>query len=97
MDRSAGDSPARLAERDLRSAILPWLTTAIAVYHLGVVAQLPTWLGVFIPDQIHEAIGLCSAFMLLFVFLRPHPRWTDILLLVSGLAVYRRRERSTAL
>jgi TRAP transporter 4TM/12TM fusion protein len=85
MDRSAGDTPARLAERDLRSAILPWLTTAIAVYHLGVVAQLPTWLGVFIPDQIHQAISLCSAFILLFVFLRPHPRWTDILLLVSGL------------
>lgn len=62
-----------------------WLTTLIAVYHLSVVAQLPTWFGVFIPDQVHEALSISSALVLLFVFQPKDKRWTDRALLVSAL------------
>jgi len=85
MDRSTGDTSAGPADRNVRSAILPWVCTAVAIYHLCVVAQLPTWLGVFVPDQMHQAISLCSAFILLFAFLHPRRRWADLLLLAAGL------------
>ena len=63
-----------------------WLTTLIAVYHLSVVAQLPTWFGVFIPDQVHEAVSILSALVLLFVFQPKDRRFADRALLVSAVA-----------
>ncbi len=76
---------------DLRASFHVWLTTIIALYHLSVVAQLPTWFGVFIPDQIHQALSLLSALVLLFVRLaqdghQPRAkRWIDRALLASAL------------
>ncbi|HEX9787423.1 MAG TPA: TRAP transporter fused permease subunit [Candidatus Binatia bacterium] len=46
------------------------LTCAIAVYHLIVVSQLPTWFRWFIPGAVHLAISLSSALILIFL-LRP--------------------------
>jgi len=46
------------------------LTSVIAVYHLIVVSQLPTWFRWFIPSEIHLAISLSSAIVLVFL-LRP--------------------------
>ncbi|MDH5537060.1 MAG: TRAP transporter fused permease subunit [Betaproteobacteria bacterium] len=57
-----------------------WLAAATAVYHLAVVAQLPTWLGVFIPMQVHQAVSVCCAMLLLFLFVRPsRPRQAETL------------------
>lgn len=44
------------------------LTAVIAVYHLAVVSQLPTWFGVFLPNQVHQAVSLCAALLLLYAF-----------------------------
>ncbi|SVB35193.1 uncharacterized protein METZ01_LOCUS188047, partial [marine metagenome] len=38
--------------------LLRWAAGIIAVYHLCVVSQLPTWFGVFVPDQVHKAVSL---------------------------------------
>ena len=48
-----------------------WAAGIIAVYHLCVVSQLPTWFGVFVPDQVHKAVSLCSALFVLFLFMPP--------------------------
>jgi len=74
-----------------------WLAAATAIYHLTVVAQLPTWLGVFIPLQVHQAVSVCSALLVLFFARQRQPlqrgkegraRWrraTDVALLAAGL------------
>ena len=51
--------------------LLRWAAGIIAVYHLCVVSQLPTWFGVFVPDQVHKAVSLCSALFVLFLFMPP--------------------------
>jgi TRAP transporter 4TM/12TM fusion protein len=71
----------------------------IAVYHLIVVSQLPTWFRWFIPSAVHLAISLSSALVLVFL-LRPArhaesseaerstPRqvpWYDLVFMISGL------------
>ena len=48
-----------------------WAAGIIAVYHLCVVSQLPTWFGIFVPDQVHKAVSLCSALFVLFLFMPP--------------------------
>jgi TRAP transporter 4TM/12TM fusion protein len=76
-----------------RAALGRWLATATAIYHLAVVGQLPTWLGIFIPLQVHQAISVSSALALLYLFPRsgvsaPSGRWvrtSGVLLLIGGL------------
>ncbi len=84
-----------------RSGLLVWVTTLIAVYHLVVVAQLPTWFRLFIPHAVHLAISLSCALVLIFLLFpargRQHSEdneaesglrrmpWYDVLLLLSGL------------
>ena len=51
--------------------LLRWAAGIIAVYHLCVVSQLPTWFGIFVPDQVHKAVSLCSALFVLFLFMPP--------------------------
>ena len=51
--------------------LLRWAAGIIAVYHLCVVSQLPTWFGIFVPDQVHKAVSLCSALFILFLFVPP--------------------------
>ncbi|GAB7389176.1 TRAP transporter permease [Bacillaceae bacterium] len=53
-----------------RSAILLWLTAFIALYHILVVGKFLTWLGIFIPEQVHRSISLASALLLVFVLFR---------------------------
>ena len=45
---------------------LTWITSIIAVYHLVIVGQLPTHLGLFLPNQIHLAISITCALFLIF-------------------------------
>jgi len=45
---------------------LTWITAIIGVYHLTIVGQLPTWLGLFLPNQIHLAISITCALFLIF-------------------------------
>ena len=54
-----------------RSTALGRLASAIAIYHLAIVAQLPTWLGIFLPAQVHRAVSVCSALLVLFLFVKP--------------------------
>ena len=84
-----------------RSKLLLWLTSLIAVYHIIVVAQLPTWFRIFVPHQAHLAVSIAGAMMLIFALLpaggRRHGEdtkadgrlrripWYDVLLMVSGL------------
>ena len=51
------------------SKILVWCTSLIAVYHFIVVGQLPTWLGIFVPHQVHLAVSISSAMVLIFLLL----------------------------
>ncbi len=84
-----------------RSGLLLWVTTLIAVYHVVVVSQLPTWFRLFIPHEVHLAISLSCAMVLIFTLIPARGRrhgedseaggrlrrmpWYDILLMVSGL------------
>ena len=53
-----------------RSAILVAFTSIIAIYHFIVVAQLPAvFFGIFIPNQVHLAISILSALILIFLLL----------------------------
>lgn len=83
------------------SRLLFWLCAVIAIYHLALVAQLPTWLGFFMPTQVHKAVSLSGALMLVFLLLPAagrrhgedtrtdasfrHVPWYDWLLLASAL------------
>lgn len=49
---------------------LTWVTSLIAVYHIVVVAQIPSWFRIFIPHQIHKSISISSALILVFLLLR---------------------------
>lgn len=53
-----------------RSPILVAFTTLIALYHFVVVAQLPAvFFRIFIPNQVHLAISILSALILIFLLL----------------------------
>jgi len=83
------------------SKILVWCTSLIAVYHFIVVAQLPTWFRLFIPHNVHLAISILSAMVLIFLLLPAggqkhgedteadskfrHVPWYDYLLIASAL------------
>lgn len=45
---------------------LTLITAVIGMYHLVIVGQLPTWLGLFLPNQIHLAISAICALFLIF-------------------------------
>jgi len=53
-----------------RSPILVAFTSLVAVYHFVVVAQLPAQMfRIFIPNQVHLAVSILSALILIFVLL----------------------------
>ena len=52
-----------------RSRILLWFTSLIAVYHFIVVAQLPSWFRIFVPHNVHLAVSILSAMILIFLLL----------------------------
>lgn len=75
------------------SGFLLVLTTITAIWHLIMIAQLPTWLGIFIPQESIRAISLTFAVLLIFLTLnsrhsdndevqvgRIRLRWYDALL-----------------
>lgn len=84
-----------------RSKILLSITSITAIYHFLVVGQLPTWFGVFVPHEVHLAISISSALILIYMLLpasgQKHGEdteaegrfrkvpWYDWLLLASGL------------
>jgi TRAP transporter 4TM/12TM fusion protein len=50
-----------------RNRLLLWISAIFALYEIAVVGSLPTWFGIFIPAQIHEAISLGAALTFSFV------------------------------
>ncbi len=83
------------------SRMLVWFTATVAVYHFIAIAQLPSFFGIFVPTNVHLAISLSCAMVLVFLLLpaggRKHGEDTeakgafrrvpfyDWLLLASGL------------
>ncbi len=77
------------------------LTSTIAVYHFLAVAQIHTFLGLFVPANVHLAVSISSAMTLVFLLLPAsgerhgedteaavglrHVPWYDRLLMASGL------------
>ena len=53
-----------------RITTLTWVATAIALYHLAVLSEIPEFLGYFLPGQIHLAISVACALILIFVLRR---------------------------
>ena len=49
-----------------RSRFFFLLSTLIALYHLVIAAQIPAFLGYFVPQQMHKAISLFCALFLVF-------------------------------
>lgn len=49
---------------------LTWITSIIGIYHLVIIGQLPTWLGIFLPNQIHLAVSVTCALFLIFCLRR---------------------------
>lgn len=84
------------------SRLLVWFTATVAVYHFVAVAQLPSYVGIFVPTNIHLALSLSSALVLVFLLLPARGRkhgedteadgklrrvpWYDWLFMISGLA-----------
>jgi TRAP transporter 4TM/12TM fusion protein len=85
-----------------RLTIFGGFATAIVVYHIIVVGNLAAMAGIFIPDQVHGAVSLAAALIIIFT-LRPaigahpgvgrdaagsarRPTVFDLLLIASSLA-----------
>ncbi len=73
----------------------------MAIYHMIVVAQIPSWFKIFIPHQVHKAVSISCALILVYLLLPARGRkhgeetkaegsgsgvpWYDLVLLVSAL------------
>lgn len=53
----------------IQSRWLVGLTTVIVIYHFFAIAQIPTFLGIFVPDSVHLALSISSAMVLVFLLL----------------------------
>ena len=53
----------------IKPRALVWITAFIGIYHVFMVAQLPTWLGFFLAANIHLAASISSALILVYVLL----------------------------
>ncbi|WP_332712742.1 TRAP transporter permease [Pelagibacterium mangrovi] len=62
---------------NISSGFLLALTTITAIWHLVMIAQLPTWFGIFIPQESVRAISLTLAVLLIFLTLNNKHSDTD--------------------
>lgn len=53
-----------------RITALTWFTTIIAIYHLAVLSEAPAFLGYFLPNQMHLAVSVTCALVLIFILRR---------------------------
>lgn len=83
------------------SRLVVWFTATVALYHFVAIAQLPSFLGLFVPTNVHLALSLSAALALVFLLLpakgRKHGEdteaagklrripWYDWLFMISGL------------
>ncbi len=84
-----------------RNKVLVAITSLIAIYHFLVVGQIPTWFRIFVPHEVHLAVSISSAMILIYLLLpaggKKHGEdteaegrfrkvpWYDWVMLVSGL------------
>lgn len=47
-----------------------WFASAVAIYHLAVLSEVPAFLGYFMPNQMHLAISVTCALVMIFVLRR---------------------------
>ena len=82
-----------------RMTPLAWITTAIAIYHLAVLSEVPAFLGYFLQNQKHLAVSVTCALLLIFTLRRagtshdapdksasvgrPRVPWYDYILMLS--------------
>lgn len=52
------------------NTVLGWLITVAAVYHIAIAGRFLSWFDIFIPSQMHRAISLGFALLLIFVMFR---------------------------
>ena len=92
---AAADRPA------WRLTVFGGFATAIVVYHIIIVGNLAAMAGLFVPDQVHGAISLAAALIVIFTLIPPsgghpsggrdpgalarRPKWFDLLLIASSL------------
>lgn len=57
-----------------RISTLTWIATAIALYHLAVLSEVPAFLGYFLPNQMHLAVSVTCALLLIFTLRRARSR-----------------------
>lgn len=55
-----------------KSSLITWLITAIGLYHVIIAGRFLSWLGIFIPAQVHRSISVASALVLIFILFRAH-------------------------
>ncbi|OGA45381.1 MAG: TRAP transporter [Betaproteobacteria bacterium RIFCSPLOWO2_12_FULL_63_13] len=54
----------------MRAKLQSWFCRALAIYHLVLVGEVPTWFGVYLPQQSHRAVSLVGALILIFLWMR---------------------------
>jgi TRAP transporter 4TM/12TM fusion protein len=57
-------------EEKRRLTPLTWIASGVAIYHLAVLSEVPAFLGYFLPSQIHLAISVTCALLLIFTLRR---------------------------
>ncbi|WP_245796431.1 TRAP transporter permease [Domibacillus antri] len=56
--------------RLLRSKLVLWISTIIGLYHIIIAGQFLPQIGLFIPTQVHLAISLTCALIIIFILFR---------------------------
>ena len=80
---------------------ITWVASAVAIYHLAVLSEVPAFMGFFLPNEMHLAISISCALLFIFLLRRAgiahdaasedvaagtkHVPWYDVLLIVSVL------------
>jgi TRAP transporter 4TM/12TM fusion protein len=93
------DNMAKTQAKDSR--LLIWVISLMAIYHMIVVAQIPSWFKIFVPHQVHKAISISCALILVYLLLPARGKkhgedakaeskgmgvpWYDLVLLISAL------------
>ena len=81
---------------------ITWVASVVAIYHLAVLSEMPAFLGFFLPNEIHLAISISCALLIIFTLRRAgvahdaaaedvaagarRVPWYDMLLMVSVVA-----------
>jgi TRAP transporter 4TM/12TM fusion protein len=72
----------------MKRGLFTWFTAAIAIYHIVIAGRFLSVFDIFVPAQIHRAISLSSALILIFIWYRVKEKakqeipWYDYVLIL---------------